>query len=170
MLGATAATFAAVLMLVLAINLVRYVQVRRQQEETLLSLSGYGIEGSRGGDFTAADPQENEAELAEERTEEFPEKVNRGEYSNWEALAAINVILDPQTSFQQLDDMLKNGILEDNLTPFCDTQDFCDTIRELNFAIEENSDNFIVKYLFCSISFESDYTKSRTACQQSIIL
>ena len=74
MIGATAATFAAVLMLVLAINLVRYVQVRRQQEETLLSLSGYGIEGSRGGDFTAADPQENEAEPAEERTEEFPEK------------------------------------------------------------------------------------------------
>ena len=54
MLGATAATFAAVLMLVLAINLVRYVQVRRQQEETLLSLSGYGIEGSRGGDSGTA--------------------------------------------------------------------------------------------------------------------
>lgn len=38
-LGATAATFAAVLLLVLSINLVRLVQVRNQQEETLSSLS-----------------------------------------------------------------------------------------------------------------------------------
>lgn len=100
--------------------------------------------------------------------EEFPEKVNRGEYSNWEALAAINVILDPQTSFQQLDDMLKNGILEDNLTPFCDTQDFCDTIRELNFAIEENSDNFIVKYLLLDamVTFTADPLVVAVICQK----
>ena len=38
-LGATAATFIAVLMLVLAINTVRYVQVKNQQEETLQSLT-----------------------------------------------------------------------------------------------------------------------------------
>ena len=36
-LGATAATCAAVLILVFAINLVHYMQVRRQQEETLLT-------------------------------------------------------------------------------------------------------------------------------------
>ena len=44
-IGATAATFAAVLMLVLAINVVRYAQVMQQQKETLLSLSGSGMPG-----------------------------------------------------------------------------------------------------------------------------
>ncbi len=100
--------------------------------------------------------------------DEFPEKVNRGEYSNWEALATINVILDPQTSLQQLDDILKNNILENNFAPFRDTQDFCDTIRELNFAIEENSDNFIVKYLLLDsmVTFTSDPLIVAVICQK----
>ena len=46
-LGATAATFIAVLMLVLAINLLRYAQVQRQQEETLQSLSALGIKDKK---------------------------------------------------------------------------------------------------------------------------
>ena len=74
MIGATAATFAAVLMLVLAINLVRYVQVRRQQEETLLSLSGNGIPGYRGEDSSAAYPREYADGSAEEREDEFLEE------------------------------------------------------------------------------------------------
>ena len=57
-LGATAATFAAVLMLVLAINLVRYVQVRKQQQETLLSLSGNEMPGFRGEDAPEMYPHE----------------------------------------------------------------------------------------------------------------
>ena len=99
--------------------------------------------------------------------DEFPEKVNRGEYSNWEALATINVILDPQTSFQQLDDMVKN-ILEDDFTPFRDTKDFCDTIRELNFVVEENSDNFIVKYLLLDamVTFTADPLVVAVICQK----
>ena len=100
--------------------------------------------------------------------DEFPAKVNNGEYSNWEALAAINVILDPQTSVQQLDDILKNNILEENFAPFRDTQDFCDTIRELNFAIEENSDNFIVKYLLLDamVTFTADPLIVAVICQK----
>ena len=47
-LGATAATFAAMLVLVISINLVRYVQVRRQQEETLQSLSRHEMAGPVG--------------------------------------------------------------------------------------------------------------------------
>lgn len=61
MIGATAATFAAVLMLVLAINIVRSVQVQRQQEETLRSLSVTGIKDEKnrkgyGWDFREDDP------------------------------------------------------------------------------------------------------------------
>ena len=47
-LGATVATFAAMLVLVISINLVRYVQVRRQQEETLQSLSRHEMAGPVG--------------------------------------------------------------------------------------------------------------------------
>ena len=60
-IGATAATFAAVLMLVLAINIVRSVQVQRQQEETLQSLSVTGVKDEKnrkgyGRDFREDDP------------------------------------------------------------------------------------------------------------------
>ena len=71
MIGATAATFIAVLMLVLAINLLRYAQVQRQQEETLRSLSALGIrekkESGRNSRDSGAMPREDESDFPEER-------------------------------------------------------------------------------------------------------
>ena len=80
-LGATAATVAAVLMLVLAINLVRYVQVRKQQEETLLSLSGNGMTGFPGEDDPAALPREGGGYLKEgiEYSEEYDDWMSEDE-------------------------------------------------------------------------------------------
>ena len=77
-LGATAATFAAVLMLVMAINLVRYVQVRKQQEETLLSLSGNEAAGPQGEDDFAAYPHEGDGRPPKEVVE------YSGEYDDWQ--------------------------------------------------------------------------------------
>jgi hypothetical protein len=54
-LGATAATFIAVLMLVLAINTVRYVQVKNQQEETLQSLTESVMRDKKGSGKTPKD-------------------------------------------------------------------------------------------------------------------
>ena len=99
--------------------------------------------------------------------EEFPRRINACEYTNWEALAAINVILDPQTSLQQLDDMLLK-LLEDDLTPMSSTAEYCDAIRELNFTVDETSDNFIVKYLLfdAMITFNADPLVIAVICQQ----
>ena len=58
-LGSTAATFAAVFMLVLAINIVRYVQVQRQQEETLLSLSETGLTDAKDKKGYGNHPQDD---------------------------------------------------------------------------------------------------------------
>ena len=98
---------------------------------------------------------------------EFPKKLNSGEYSNWEAMATVNVILDPRTSFQQLDDMLPE-LLDNDLTPICSTKEFCDTIRELDFAVDETSDNFIVKYLLgdTMTNFNGDPLLVAVVCQQ----
>ena len=64
-LGATAATFIAVLMLVLAINTVRYVQVKNQQEETLQSLTESVMRDKKGSGKTPKDEDDMSREYGE---------------------------------------------------------------------------------------------------------
>ena len=65
-LGATAATFIAVLMLVLAINTVRYVQVKNQQEETLQSLTESGMRDKKGSGKTPKNEDDVSREYGED--------------------------------------------------------------------------------------------------------
>ena len=64
-LGAIAATFIAVLMLVLAINTVRYVQVKNQQEETLQSLTESVMRDKKGSGKTPKDEDDMSREYGE---------------------------------------------------------------------------------------------------------
>ena len=102
---------------------------------------------------------------------EFPRRLNAGEYTNWQALSAINVIIDSRTSFQQLDDMLPK-LLDDDLTPMRSPREFCNTIRDLSFTVDETNDNFIVKYLLMDsmASFNGDPLVIGVICQQLGIL
>ena len=102
-----------------------------------------------------------------DRMAEFPRLLDAGKLTHWQALSTINVIVDTRTSFQQLDDMLPK-LLGDDIPIMRSPREFCNTIRDLGFSVDETNDNFIVKYLLMDAmaSFSGDPLVVGVICQQ----